>query len=269
MKPKTSFLLIIALLIGLSTNPYEGSAYEAEDLARQSQNPVADLISVPFQYNIWPDTGPDENPLHVLNIQPVIPFHLNEEWNLVTRTIIPLTSQPSLYAGQGRESGLGDVNMSFFFSPAEPSETIWGIGPIFQFPTASDSRLGTEKWCAGLTGVALKMKGPWVYGALINNIWSFAGDDDRDDVNQMLIQPFVNYNMPGGWYLSFSPVITANWEADSDNRWTVPLGLGVGRVTAVGKQPVNISLAFYYNVEKPDSLDDWQVRFQYTLLYPK
>lgn len=242
---------------------------ETSDLAKQSQNPVADLISVPFQYNLSPQTGPNERPLHVLNIQPVIPYQLNEDWNLITRTIIPLISQPEFISGQGRETGLGDINMTLFFSPRKSEGLVWGVGPVFQFPTATDDRLGKDKWCAGLAGVALKMKGPWVCGALVNNIWSFAGDDDRDDVNQMLIQPFINYNLAGGWYYSFSPIITADWEADSDNRWTVPLGLGVGRVMTIGKQPVNISAAAYYNVEKPEYVDDWQLRLQFTLLYPK
>lgn len=269
MKTLMNIIVTGVIITILSLGSGLAEADEAGDLARKAQNPIANMISVPFQYNLSPESGPDERPLHILNIQPVIPFSLNEDWNLVTRTIIPLISQPGFYPDQGRESGLGDINMSLFFSPAKPSETIWGVGPVLQFPTASNSRLGTEKWCAGLAGVALKMKGPWVYGALINNIWSFAGDDDRDSINQMLIQPFVNYNMPEGWYLSFSPIITANWETDSDNTWTVPLGLGVGRVTKMGKQPVNLSLAFYYNVEKPDYTDDWQVRFQYTLLFPK
>ena len=242
---------------------------ETSDLAKQSQNPVADLISIPFQYNLYPRTGPQERPLHVLNVQPVIPFHLNDKWNLITRTIIPVVSQPEFISDQGRETGLGDINMSLFFSPKKSGEVTWGIGPVFQFPTATDGRLGKDKWCAGIAGVALKMKGPWVYGALVNNIWSFAGDDERDDVNQTLIQPFINYNLAGGWYYSFAPIITADWEADSDNRWTVPLGLGVGRVTTMGKQPVNVSLSLYYNVEKPEFVDDWHLRLQFTLLYPK
>ncbi len=268
---KKSLLQFIIVMIFVLLVLCGSSAAEVDsgELARKSQNPIANMISVPFQYNLSPQTGPYERPLHVLNIQPVMPFQLNENWNIIARTIIPVISQPQFISGQGRETGLGDINMTLFFSPRKAEKLIWGIGPVFQFPTATDDRLGADKWCAGIAGVALKMKGPWVYGALINNIWSFAGDDDRDDVNQMLIQPFINYNLPKGWYYSFSPVITANWEADSGNQWTVPLGLGVGRVMTLGKQPVNISAAAYYNVEKPEYVDDWQIRLQFTLLYPK
>lgn len=271
MKNSTEKILSLWIMLLVLLNICGSSFAEVEtsDLAKQSQNPVADLISVPFQYNLYPQTGPNERPLHVLNIQPVIPFHLNDKWNLITRSIIPVISQPKFVSGQGRETGIGDINLSLFFSPKKTGEVTWGLGPVFQFPTATEDRLGKDKWCAGLAGVALKMKGPWVYGALVNNIWSFAGDDDRDDVNQTLIQPFINYNLAGGWYYSFAPIITADWEADSDNRWTVPLGLGVGRVMTIGKQPVNISTAAYYNVEKPEYVDDWQIRLQFTLLYPK
>ncbi|MEE8626147.1 MAG: hypothetical protein V3T19_12465, partial [Acidiferrobacterales bacterium] len=201
-----------------------------EEMAKAAQNPVADLISLPFQNNTNFGFGPDDDIQNVLNIQPVIPFHLSENWNLITRTIVPLINQPEVVQGTGDEFGLGDINFTAFFSPKNPTKgIIWGAGPIFAFPTATDEKLGSEKWSLGPSAVALTIQGPWLFGALINNVWSFAGDDDRDDVNAMLVQPFVNYNLPNGWYLVSSPIITANWEAASGNTWLVPLGGGVGK----------------------------------------
>ena len=146
---------------------------------------------------------------------------------------------------------------------------IWGAGPILQFPSATDDALGQGKWGAGPTVVALTMRGPWVFGALVNNVWSFAGDDERPDVNQMLIQPFVNYNLPHSWYVGSSPVITANWKADSDNRWIVPLGVSVGKIVRIGTLPVNTQVGGYYNVVRPDNGPEWQLRVQLQLLFPK
>lgn len=205
----------------------------------------------------------------MLNIQPVWPFSLNEEWNLITRTIVPVISQPEFIPGDGRTDGLGDINFTAFFSPAKPGKWIWGVGPVLLLPTATDDVLGTEKWGAGPSAVVLTVQGHWVYGALINQIWSFAGDDDRDDVDQMLIQPFVNYNLTDGWYLSSSPIITANWEADSGNKWTVPVGGGFGKIFRIGKQPMNASVQAFYNVEKPDNGPDWTLRLQLQFLFPK
>jgi hypothetical protein len=241
-----------------------------EELAKAAQNPVADLISLPFQNNTNFGYGSDDEIQNVLNIQPVVPFHLSENWNLITRTIAPLIYQPEVVEGTGDEFGLGDINLTAFFSPKSPTKgIIWGVGPIFVFPTATDEKLGSEKWSAGPSAVALTIQGPWLYGALINNVWSFAGDNDRDDVNAMLLQPFVNYNLPDGWYLVSSPIITANWEADSDNTWLVPVGGGVGKIFRIGNQPMNAQIQAFYNVEKPEVVGDWTLRFQLQFLFPK
>jgi len=243
---------------------------DSSDLAKQTQNPISDLISVPLQNNWNFNVGPRDKTQYVLNIQPVYPISLNEEWNFIARTIFPVISQPQLFPGGDRETGLGDINFQGFFSPKKSGKITWGVGPTLVFPSATDDVLGAEKWSAGPAVVALTMNGPWVYGALVTNNWSFAGTDKRDDVNQMLLQPFVNYNLPDGWYLSTAPVVTANWEADdSDDRWTVPLGGGFGKILKIGKQPVNVSLRTYYNVEKPDSAGDWQLQFQVQFLFPK
>jgi hypothetical protein len=244
-------------------------AQDQSELAKKTQNPVSDLISLPFQNNTNFNFGPLEKTQNILNIQPVIPFHLNERWNLITRTIVPVISQPEIVPGDGSTFGLGDTTFTAFLSPAKPGKVIWGIGPVFLLPTATDEVLGTEKWGIGPSAVVLSMNGPWVYGALINNIWSIAGDDDRADVNQMLLQPFINYNLPDGWYIVSAPIITANWEADSGDQWTVPLGAGAGKVFMIGKQPVNASVHGYYNVEKPTYGADWTLRVQLQFLFPK
>ena len=274
-----SVALIVAMMVTTpiplahATDDGDGIIKPGEDttkeLAKAAQNPVASMISLPFQNNTNFEVGPKEKTQNVLNIQPVWPFSLNEEWNLITRTIIPVISQPEFIPGQDRENGLGDINFTAFLAPAKPGKWIWGAGPVFLLPTATDDVLGTEKWGAGPSAVVLTMQGPWVYGALINQIWSFAGDDDRADVNQMMVQPFVNYNLPDGWYLSSGPIITANWEADSGNKWTVPVGGGFGKIFRIGKQPMNASVQAFYNVEKPDNGPDWTLRLQVQFLFPK
>ena len=245
------------------------SADDATALAKKTQNPVADLISVPFQNNVNFGVGPHDDVQYILNIQPVIPFKLTEDWNLISRTIVPLIYQPELAPGVGEVFGLGDIQESLFLSPAKPGKVIWGLGPIFQFPTATDDSLGQGKWGAGPTAVALTVHGPWVLGALVNNVWSFAGDSDRRDVNQMLLQPFVNYNLPDAWYVVTAPIITADWEADGDDRWTVPIGAGVGKIVRLGKLPVNAQASAYYNVVRPDNAAEWQLRIQIQLLFPR
>jgi len=264
-------IFVTSILISGSFYTSSTIAQDAEELARAAQNPLASLISVPFQNNTNFDVGPEEDVQNVLNIQPVVPFNLNEKWNLITRTIIPVISQPGSSPDQSRKNGLGDIQFTSWASPkaATASGWIWGVGAVAQLDSASDDRLGAGAWGLGPTAVVLKSSGAWVFGGLINNIWSVS--TDRDDVNQMLIQPFINYNFPDkpGRYLTFAPIITANWEADSDNVWTVPLGLGIGQVTRFGKQPVNMQASVYYNVVTPDFGAKWQLRLQLQLMFPK
>jgi len=245
----------------------EEQAQQAE-LAKAAQNPLAKMISVPLQNNFNFGVGPNDATQWILNVQPVIPITLSEDWNLITRTIMPIINQPSPAPGVPSAFGLGDINPSFFFSPAKSGKLIWGVGPTFTFPTATDSLLGSGKWSAGPAAVALTMQGHWVIGVLANQQWSYAGWGDQD-VSALLIQPFINYNLPHGWYLNSVPIMTANWEANSDDRWTVPIGGGVGKVQRIGKLPVNFQLGAYWNVVKPDNGPDWQLRFQVQFLFPK
>ena len=251
----------------------EGDDATAE-LARAAQNPVADMISLPFQNNTNFNFGPQEKTQNVLNIQPVIPFDLSQDWLMITRTILPVISQPEFTPNGDREFGLGDTRFTAFLSPKNRNwwlgDWLWGAGPAVLLPTSTDDRLGPGEWGIGPSAVFLTMPGRWVIGSLFNNIWSINADSDQTKVNLFTWQPFVNYNLDGGWYLVSAPVITANWEADSDNTWTVPIGGGFGRIFRIGKQPVNISLQSFYNIEKPDNIGpEWSIRFAFQLLFPK
>lgn len=259
--------LAAALLLPGATRAQGTGADEATALSKKTQNPVSDLISVPFQYNAYLGVDPDEEVLHVLNIQPVVPIGLGERWNLIFRAIAPLISSPT--AGGDRANGLGDLNLQPFLSPRKPGKLIWGLGPGLVLPTATDDRLGAEKWSVGPAAVGLTMAGPWVAGALVQNVWSVAGDGDRPDVNQLTIQPFVNHNFPKGWALGSSPIISADWEADPGDRWTVPIGLTLTKTTTLGRQPLSLGVGGFWNAVKPDGAAEWQARAVVSLLFPK
>ena len=280
MKPPNTLALGTGILMIMSLLLVSHSTVQAADeaeLRKAAQNPVASMISVPFQNNTLFGVGPDKDTVNVLNIQPVVPFQLGE-WNLITRTIVPLLYVPDLVSGLpelpagitgGDTFGLGDINFSLYFSPAKPSKVIWGVGPSISFPTATDEVLGTRKWSAGPAGVLLFMPKPWVVGALARQLISFAGNDDRADVSQLLIQPFVNYNLPEGWYLVSSPAITNNWEGESGERWNVPIGGGAGRLFKLGKLPINAQTQAFYHIEHPRFGPNWALRFQLQFLFPK
>jgi hypothetical protein len=258
-----------------SASPDAGSenaaAESSTELAKKLQNPIGDLYSVPFQNNANFNYGPHQGTQDILNIQPVIPIHVTEDWNIITRTILPLIWQPSLQPAQTVPFGTGPTSFSAFLSPSKPVDGwLWGIGPIIQVPTASNSTLGSNVWGAGPTGLVVYMKGPWVAGVLVNNVWSFGGTSvpGGTKYNMFLTQPFVNYNFGGGWYVGTSPVITANWLTSGDKAWTLPVGGQVGRVIKIGgKLPVNLSLGAYYNALRPQFGSTWQLRTQITFIF--
>ena len=279
-----STLIIIVAIIAFS-----GVQAIAQDAAKQSttqtqgggdlraavQNPVGALISLPFKFTF--DYGASNGEASFLNIQPVIPFTVGD-WNLINRLIVPLIDSPGEVTGLPSipnpipgdgATGLGDINYSLFISPAKPKGAIWGIGPSITIPSASDKELGSEKWSAGPTAVVLFQPKWGTFGMLARHLGSFAGDSDRDNVNQSLFEPFVNYNLSNGWYLITDIIITANWEADSSDTWTVPLGGGVGKLFKIGDQAMNAKTEAYYNVEKPDNAPDWQWGFTIQFLFPK
>ena len=259
----------IVLFVALFAAVSPALAQETPELAKQAQNPIASLISVPFQNNFNFNAGMKDDLQNVLNLQPVIPFRVSNRWNVITRTIVPMIHQPELAPGIGNVSGLGDVQFSMFLSPGKASRIIWGAGSILSIPTATDDLLGAKKLGLGPTAVALTIRGPWLVGALVNNVFSVAGSSDRRDLNQMLVQPFINYNMAGGGYFVSSPVITADWKADNDQRWSVPLGGGLGRTFRAGRQPLNTYLQAFRHVEHPTGAAGWSLRLQTQLLFPK
>ena len=264
---KAKIILKILLILLFTAGTSLGQEDSHEDLAKQSQNPVASLISVPIQNNTNFGIGPDDETQNVTNIQPVWPFSITDNVNLITRTIVPLISQPDFYTGgQGREFGLGDISFSAFFAPSKSSKLTWGVGPVFVLPTATDDTLGMDTWSGGVSVVGLMMPGKWVVGSLFSNIWDISGDAN---VNFFTWQYFINYNLSDGWYLTSAPIMTANWEASSGNKWTIPVGGGVGKIFKIGKQNLNAQAQAFYNVEKPENGPDWQLRLQLQFLFPK
>ena len=240
-----------------------------EELAMQLANPVAALISVPFQFNYDQNIGLlDDGDRWTLNIQPVVPIELNDDWNLISRTILPLVSQSDIFAGSGSQSGTGDIVQSLFFSPKAPvNGWILGAGPVFLIPTGSDDLLTTDKWGAGPTGVALKQIGPWTYGALANHIWSFAGDSDRQDINATFLQPFMSYTTPTGMSFTLQTESTYDWEGSN---WTIPVAGIMSKVVAFGNQRMSIGGGVRYYLDSPDSGPDGVAfRVFITLLFPR
>jgi len=241
---------------------------DASDLAKQLSNPVASLISVPFQLNYDEDIGPSDGERLFLNLQPVVPISLNEDWNLISRTILPFIDQSDIPDGED-ETGIGDITQSLFFSPVEPTAGGWitGYGPVFLIPTASDELLGAEKWGVGPTAVVLKQDGPWTYGALANHVWSFAGDDDRRDVNLTFLQPFGSYTTPEAWTYTLNAEATYDWKEDE---LALPLNGIVSKVVTLGGQLFSIGGGLRYWVEESDaSPEGLGFRFIVTPLFPK
>jgi hypothetical protein len=249
-----------------------GTAEAAEALQKATQNPVASLISVPVQDNTNFGVNPGYRNQNVLNIQPVIPIGISKDWNLIVRWIAPIVYQPIPNAPgtpETGEYGLGDMVPSFFMSPKNPGKLIWGIGPVFQLPTATNTYLGQGKLGIGPTVVALMQPGHWTLGVLANNLWSVAGDGSRPDVNQFLLQYFINYNLKKGYFITWQPTLTANWEATNGNTWTVPFGGGLGRIMKLGNQPVSLTAQFYGNAVHPAGTPAWSMRLQIAFLFPK
>ena len=272
---KTFAVAVIAVLFCVMAVP--AAFADDKDLAKKSQNPVGNIISVPIEWFHYGDMPNDSN-ADVVMIKPVYPVNLGS-YNLINRMIIPYVGIDANVGGVDlgetpspttsvKKSGLGNITYQGMFSPADPGKIIWGFGPAIEMPTSSND-LGSDKWSAGPALVVLTMPGKWVLGFLAQNIWSFAGPSDAPDVNKLTFQYFVNYNLSNGWYLTTSPTITADWEKPSSDRWTVPLGGGIGKMVRFGKQPVDFKLQAYSNIEKPDGGPDWTTMFAVKFLFPK
>jgi hypothetical protein len=263
-------LAALAALTSLLCPPVEAQAQKGDEktsnLAQAAQNPVADLISLPLQNNMNLTVG-DKQVQNVLNVQPVIPIGIGPV-NLVTRTILPVVWQPDVEDGSGGVFGLGDTQLSLFLSPSDPKRLIWGMGPIVLLPTRTNSALGAGKFGLGPAAVLLKMHGPWVVGVLAQNAWGFAGRNEVPDTNAFLLQYFVNYNFKKGWYAASAPILTANWNASSGEKWVVPFGAGAGKIFSIRKQPMNVSVQVYGNAVRPTGYAPVTLRLQLQLLFP-
>ena len=266
--PTLSKDLLAILLLGL---PFAAHA-QSDDagLAQELTNPVADLVTVPIQMNFDGNIGPaDDGTKITANVQPVIPFKAKGDWNLITRTIMPVIYQDDIVPGAGSQFGLGDINLSLFFSPKKPTAggLIWGARPILLFPTATDSRLGARKWGAGPAAVALTLRGPWTLGALANHIWSFAGDDQRPDISNTFVQPFVAYTWPSAWTLSAQSETTYNWKSE---QWSVPINIALSKLVKFGRLPVSLQAGVGYWAESPEAgPEGFRFRLQANIVLPR
>jgi len=261
-----ALITLAAAVAGAQEQP---GAQDHAELAKQLSNPLASLVSVPFQFNWEENVGPSELTRFVLNLQPVMPFTLNDSWNLIARVIMPFIGQPPLAPGGTATSGISDITTSFFFSPSKSTRFIWGVGPVLVLPSTSEPTLGSGKWSGGPTVIALKQTGPWTAGALWNQFWSFVGDATRSDVNQMFLQPFVAYQATKTLTLTVQSETTANWEADNGDRWTVPINVLAAKISTFGVFPASYQFGFGVFAAHPSAGPTWKIRAAIVVLLPR
>ena len=266
---KVIFSLVVFLLLSGLFNYAEAQEQPAESdaaaLAKKTANPIAAMISVPFQFNFNFGLGEYDRTQYLMNIMPVIPFRLSEKINVVNRIILPVMVQPDITKESGSTFGLGDINYSMFFTAAETKKVIWGIGPAFNIPTRTNDVLGSPEFGLGPTFIALMMPGNWAFGFTVNNVWSY----NNSDLNALFSQIFIVYTFKSAWFVQMMPTITANWNAAKGQQWSVPLGANTGKVVMFGKQPVKLIGGGGYFVVSPDNGPKWQLFAQAVFLFPK
>lgn len=260
--------LIAMVIIGLTSAimaQEESNETDAAELAKSTANPLANIISVPFQYNLNIGLGEYDRAQNIINIMPVVPLKLNDKINLINRFIVPIIDQPDLTHESGSTFGIGDMNYSLFFTPAKTGKVIWGLGPAFNIPTRTSDLLGSPEFGIGPTFIVMTMPGNWAFGLTASNVWSY----ENSDLNSLFSQVFIVYTFPSALFVNFAPTITSNWNADDGEKWTIPLSFNLGKVKVFGKQPIKFILGGSYFAEKPTNGPDWQANFQMVLLFPK
>jgi hypothetical protein len=265
---RTWTVLAICLLVSGPAHAQDKSDDENETLAKKLSNPISDLVSVPFQFNWQEKVGPLELSQFILNVQPVIPFELNRDWNLILRVIVPFVGQPPFSTGDLGEFGIGDMTTSFFFSPQSKNGFTVGFGPAFVTPQSYEPTISSGKYSAGPTFVALKQSGKLTIGALWNQVWSFAGDSRRSSVNQMFLQPFFAYQARKTITLTVQSETTADWHATTDN-WTVPINFQIAKLSSFGVFPASYQLGVGVYPVHPSLGPQWKIRAAIIILLPR
>jgi hypothetical protein len=237
-----------------------------KDLAKQTQNPVGDIVSLPLQFNFNSGGGLHDENLFNLNIQPVIPIHLTPSVNMIARTIVPIESFPGPLGT--RFSGFGDIQEQLFFTPAMAGRVIWGLGPVFSFPSSTAEPAKTGTWAAGGAALVAAMPGPWVLGFLVSQDSPLVDSGGPPRTNLFTLQYFVNYNFGKGWAVGTGPTITANWDATGNDRWTVPFGVTVSRTLVFNRQPMTLGMQYFHNAKGPDAGPSTTLRFVLNLIFP-
>jgi len=248
--------LLVTTVAGAQAEEGEGAA---GTLAKQKLNPLAHETNLPATLSF--SFGPHHDTQPTLSFQPRIPLRLTDDWRLVTRSNVSIIHMPE------ETTGLGDIDISLFLTPARTGPWVFGAGPILQFPTATDTALGTGKWSAGPTAALVYVGGPWVNGILVSHLWSFAGPDSRAAVSLTQIEVQVSYSFPDGWYIDTNPTIAHDWNAARGERWVIPVGVDAGRAFKIGSQPMSLQVGAYYNVKKPASATEWVVQTQLSWSY--
>lgn len=271
---RTAIALFPLTILSTSTGVAQQSApapapeHNSEELARQLSNPVASLVSVPFQFNWEHGVGPDDQTRFLLNVQPVMPFTIAPKINMIVRAIVPLLSQPPLVVGGAPAFGVSDITTSFFFTPASPGRFIWAVGPVFTLPSTTEPTIGSEKWSIGSTALVLKQQGPLTYGVLWNQLWSYGGNENRPDVNQMFFQPFFAYTTKTAVTYTLQSESSANW--DADETWTVPINFTVAKLASFGTFPASYTIGLgVFPTSQAAGGADWKFRAALTLLLPR
>lgn len=263
---RLSFSGLLSAALVFSSTP--ATAEDDTELAKQLSNPVSSLVSVPFQFNYDFGYGPDGNGHRTtVNFQPVVPIRLNDDWNLISRSIVPFIDQSDIRPGTS-QSGVGDIVQSFFISPSQRTESglIWGAGPVFLLPTGDDG-LGADQFAAGLTGVVLKQTGPWTFGVLANHMWDVGGGSDPTDISATFVQPFINYTTPDAVTFALNTETTYDWV---ENEASVPINLLATKVMKIGERTISLGGGVRYWADAPENgPDGWAARAIVTFLFPK